>query len=295
MSNSTSALPADVFCPICLKVMYDDPVMCSDGHTYDRECIQRWFSMGRYTSPKTNETLESKHLTPNITLRNTIQELVLNLPENQWKELRGSGQPLKIDCLSAEEELDLRYATTFYKVVVINGSLAGQELVIEVDSGCDLPAYVIRERVAEEVSKSDVDSYDECDSTVSRIRLKLNGIELNYQEPNLRPNSSLTAEIVQDDWQDIVSKWPNDDLRQMIENMSTKPSPHDPDVLFGSTPEFSEIVRNTNSLRSGKRTRGAQNQCSDEISEILEVLHEAQSGARASPASVLQALKDEFG
>ena len=31
-----------------------DAVMAEDGHTYSRRAIERWFSMGRRTSPMTN-------------------------------------------------------------------------------------------------------------------------------------------------------------------------------------------------------------------------------------------------
>ena len=53
---------------------WQDPVIClGDGFTYERSCIERWFS-GHSTSPKTNAVLtaEGKRLTPNRTLKAAI-------------------------------------------------------------------------------------------------------------------------------------------------------------------------------------------------------------------------------
>ena len=63
-------------CAITLEVM-DDPVVASDGHTYERHNIQAWFAKSRpATSPKTQAALESTHLTPNLALKTMIQDWV---------------------------------------------------------------------------------------------------------------------------------------------------------------------------------------------------------------------------
>ena len=46
----------------------------ADGHTYEREAIQKWIFDGNCTSPMTNEVLLNHQLTPNINLRNLIQK-----------------------------------------------------------------------------------------------------------------------------------------------------------------------------------------------------------------------------
>ena len=51
-----------------------DPVMCADGQTYERENIARWFASGNRTSPLTGALLDHTALTPNIALRNAIEE-----------------------------------------------------------------------------------------------------------------------------------------------------------------------------------------------------------------------------
>ncbi len=51
----------------------EDPVIASDGITYNRSEIEEWFKKHN-TSPKTGEVLKSKNLIPNISIRNAIEE-----------------------------------------------------------------------------------------------------------------------------------------------------------------------------------------------------------------------------
>lgn len=50
-----------------------DPVICADGHTYERDAITNWLQVN-HSSPMTRQSLFSTQLTPNIALRNIIQE-----------------------------------------------------------------------------------------------------------------------------------------------------------------------------------------------------------------------------
>ena len=54
-----------------LCTLMDDPVVASDGFTYNREEIQKWFK-GHDTSPRTNEPFEHKILIPNMAMRQQI-------------------------------------------------------------------------------------------------------------------------------------------------------------------------------------------------------------------------------
>ena len=56
----------------CVQVM-EDPVICMDGHSYERLAIQRWLH-ARSTSPATGCTLPSKLLLPNLALRHAIED-----------------------------------------------------------------------------------------------------------------------------------------------------------------------------------------------------------------------------
>ena len=51
-----------------------DPVICVDGQTYERHAIEAWFARGVMTSPSTGAELPHATLTPNIGLRNAIEE-----------------------------------------------------------------------------------------------------------------------------------------------------------------------------------------------------------------------------
>jgi serine/threonine protein kinase len=64
--------PESFRCPITRELMRD-PVVCADGHSYERSDIERWLRL-RGTSPKTGAVLESRHVLPNHALRNSIEE-----------------------------------------------------------------------------------------------------------------------------------------------------------------------------------------------------------------------------
>ena len=62
------APPRELICPITQELLRD-PVLCSDGHTYERSSLVTWFSMGRNRSPVTNSLLEDtsiERLVPNL-------------------------------------------------------------------------------------------------------------------------------------------------------------------------------------------------------------------------------------
>ncbi len=68
------SLPDGFKCPIGLTIM-SDPVICSDGHSYERHNIREWFKRNN-KSPKTGLELRSKTLIPNHSLRSSIEEFV---------------------------------------------------------------------------------------------------------------------------------------------------------------------------------------------------------------------------
>ena len=71
------ACPPDFLCPITTDLM-SDPVLASDGHTYERRAIQDWFKRegkkGRRTSPKTRENISDTKLIPIRSMKNGIEE-----------------------------------------------------------------------------------------------------------------------------------------------------------------------------------------------------------------------------
>lgn len=73
LSNKKQKVEIDAFsCPILYQKM-KDPVICCDGHTYERKAIEQWLENNN-TSPLTNKVLTSKKLTTNYALKNAIEE-----------------------------------------------------------------------------------------------------------------------------------------------------------------------------------------------------------------------------
>ena len=68
-------IPNSFLCPIKIDIM-KNPVICSDGHTYEKEFIEKWLKNNN-TSPLTNKILENKNLIPNFALKKAIDEYYL--------------------------------------------------------------------------------------------------------------------------------------------------------------------------------------------------------------------------
>eukprot|EP01018_Ginkgo_biloba_P018216 Gb_40872 [translate_table: standard] len=64
-------LPEEFRCPISLQLM-SDPVIISSGQTYERVCIEKWFSEGHDTCPKTQQKLSYLCVTPNYCVKGLI-------------------------------------------------------------------------------------------------------------------------------------------------------------------------------------------------------------------------------
>ncbi|KAH7516827.1 hypothetical protein FEM48_Zijuj10G0176200 [Ziziphus jujuba var. spinosa] len=66
--------PFDSFlCPLCNTIM-TDPVAISCGHSFERTAIQELLRQGGKHCPKCKQEITSSDLTPNLTLRSTIEE-----------------------------------------------------------------------------------------------------------------------------------------------------------------------------------------------------------------------------
>ena len=66
----TDNIPNGWFCPITMQIM-TNPVICSDGQTYEKTAIEAWLVIHNI-SPITKQPIT--HITPNIALRDTIEE-----------------------------------------------------------------------------------------------------------------------------------------------------------------------------------------------------------------------------
>uniref|UniRef100_A0AAA9S228 WD repeat, SAM and U-box domain-containing protein 1 n=2 Tax=Bos TaxID=9903 RepID=A0AAA9S228_BOVIN len=67
----SSEIPDEFICPITRELM-KDPIIASDGYSYEKEAMENWISRKKRTSPMTNLVLSSVILTPNRTLKMAI-------------------------------------------------------------------------------------------------------------------------------------------------------------------------------------------------------------------------------
>lgn len=65
-------VPYEFLCCISKEIM-SAPVVCADGHTYDRENIEKWLH-DNDTSPMTGAVLSNKYFAPNHVLRSLIEQ-----------------------------------------------------------------------------------------------------------------------------------------------------------------------------------------------------------------------------
>ncbi|KAM1030180.1 hypothetical protein FF1_034059 [Malus domestica] len=79
-------------CPISMDVMRSPVSLCT-GVTYDRASIQHWLESGHDTCPATMQTLQSKDVIPNLTLRRLI---------NLWAQSHGPSSPASSPSLSSQ-------------------------------------------------------------------------------------------------------------------------------------------------------------------------------------------------
>ncbi|KAK7246971.1 hypothetical protein RIF29_41845 [Crotalaria pallida] len=93
-SSQMAAPPEELRCPISLQLMYD-PVIIGSGQTFERACIEKWFTDGHNTCPKTQQKLSHLCLTPNYCVKGLVAS---------WCEQNGVPIPG-----GPPESLDLNY------------------------------------------------------------------------------------------------------------------------------------------------------------------------------------------
>lgn len=71
--SETCHLPRSIFCPIS-KMPMQDPVIASDGNSYERSQIEKWLER-KTSSPITGNYMDQL-IIPNHSLRNVIAELI---------------------------------------------------------------------------------------------------------------------------------------------------------------------------------------------------------------------------
>ncbi|CAK7327386.1 unnamed protein product [Dovyalis caffra] len=148
--------PEELRCPISLHLMYD-PVIIASGQTYERICIEKWFSDGHDCCPKTQQKLSHLCLTPNYCVKGLVAS---------WCEQNGvpapDGPPESLDLnywRLAMSQLDSANSRRSVESVS-SGKLKGVKVVPLEESG---PIKEAEENETEKLSSQQEDSVPEDD------------------------------------------------------------------------------------------------------------------------------------
>lgn len=99
--------PEEYRCPISLQLM-SDPVVIASGQTYERACIEKWFSESHDTCPKSQQKLSHLSVTPNYCIKGLIvswcEKHGVKVPDSITRPLPTS--PSRLDL---SDSVDIRY------------------------------------------------------------------------------------------------------------------------------------------------------------------------------------------
>lgn len=108
-------IPSRYICPISHDIM-EDPVLCQDGYSYDKLNIQKWFAIGRTTSPITNMPLTCTEAFSNRELRLEIGQFKLDRSKFLKQMLL-----TELDQVVPNESLDIDHALVQSSCVTFMG------------------------------------------------------------------------------------------------------------------------------------------------------------------------------
>ena len=74
-------------CPITREIMVDPVILISDGHTYEKSAISKWFDMGGCVSPMTGNMVSSYNTISNHTIKKAIDEFLTKFPKHKKQKL----------------------------------------------------------------------------------------------------------------------------------------------------------------------------------------------------------------
>eukprot|EP01052_Picozoa_sp_SAG31_P000800 SAG31_NODE_23_length_33717_cov_17.863585_20_plen_455_part_00 len=93
VTSEEDGVPRDFYCAITQEIMID-PVICGDGHSYERDAIELWFRRSN-RSPRTGMPLQSIDLIPNHSLRGSIEALLTSRPKLREESLAAASERSK--------------------------------------------------------------------------------------------------------------------------------------------------------------------------------------------------------
>ncbi|GLU21819.1 hypothetical protein SLE2022_379350 [Rubroshorea leprosula] len=173
--------PEELRCPISLQLMYD-PVIVASGQTYERTCIEKWFSDGHNTCPKTQQRLQHLSLTPNYCVKGLIAG---------WCEQYGVPVPD-----GPPESLDLNY----WRLALSESETANSRSMDSVGS-CNLKGIKVapleESGTIEEVEErgTENESAQEEESELSEFERCQDFITILNEEENLRKKCKVVEQV----------------------------------------------------------------------------------------------------
>ena len=121
---SNDVIPGIFMCPIT-RLQMTDPVMTSDGHTYERKAIEKWFADGNNTSPSTGCALVSLTVVPNYSIKKGMDQW--RLKHTGREGLKKHVAELTSSILCAKDETSMLNIVNQIKTLVSGGGSGGSE------------------------------------------------------------------------------------------------------------------------------------------------------------------------
>lgn len=83
--DNNHVVPHDLMCPISLE-LFKDPVVASDGFTYERSSLLNWLNSGKMSSPMTGQLFSSRNLVENRDMKSRVAEWLHNSSMGRLEE-----------------------------------------------------------------------------------------------------------------------------------------------------------------------------------------------------------------
>lgn len=104
-SPAIEAFSNTLVCPLT-KVIMQDPVVCADGHSYERTAIEERLESGNMVSVRTGSKLAHKLLIPNIQLRQSIEAWLQAKPQVDNPAASAPSSPVEAERTSSQPKPD---------------------------------------------------------------------------------------------------------------------------------------------------------------------------------------------
>lgn len=102
MSNIQNKIDELFLCPISQEIL-TEPVIASDGNTYQRKSITEWFRRGKRKSPVTGEIIENNHINDNHIVKEIIMNFIKKNPDVA-SYIQSAAKPDYDSCISKIDE-----------------------------------------------------------------------------------------------------------------------------------------------------------------------------------------------